>query len=188
MVFLGPVIIVPVVVMQRGLDGWWPRVRVLAVAGLVTIALLAPWTVRNLTTFHDPVLFSNNQDSVIAGANCPTAYYGAGIGSWDPFCNTKHLPQHVDQSVVFSVSRERGIRYAQDHLSAGPRRGRGPGRSGVGGLPAVPGCGDRRAEQGGVDREHGDLLAPRDPGHDRRGAVAAGPSPHVAAGGDGARS
>jgi len=119
-VFLGPVIIVPVVIMQRGLDGWWPRLRVLIAAGIMAIALLAPWTVRNLTTFHDPVLFSNNQDSVIAGANCPTSYSGAGIGSWDPFCNTQHLPQHVDQSVVFSVARERGIRYAKDHASRLP--------------------------------------------------------------------
>ncbi len=119
-VFLGPLIVIPVVVMQRDLEGRAARLRGLAAAGLMTVVLLAPWTVRNLATFHDPVLFSNNQDSVIAGANCLTTYYGSGLGSWDIYCNTKHLPQHEDQSVVFAVSRRRGIRFAEDHASRLP--------------------------------------------------------------------
>jgi 4-amino-4-deoxy-L-arabinose transferase-like glycosyltransferase len=121
MVLLGAVIVVPVVVMQHGLAGWWPRIRLLAIAGIVTVGLMAPWSIRNLTTFHDTVLFSNNQDSVIGGANCAPSYAGLGIGSWDVYCNADHLPQRPDQSVVFSVVRERGIRYAKHHLSELPK-------------------------------------------------------------------
>ncbi|MEP6626196.1 MAG: glycosyltransferase family 39 protein [Acidimicrobiia bacterium] len=119
-VFLGAFVVVPVVFMRRDLEGRAPRLRALTAAGLVTLVLMAPWTIRNLTTFDDPVLFSNNQDSVVAGANCLSTYYGAGLGSWDIFCNTQHLPQHRDQSVVFSISRRRGISFAENHASRLP--------------------------------------------------------------------
>ncbi len=105
---------------NRQLVGLRGRFRVLGVAAGVTIALLAPWVIRNLTTFNTTVVFSNNQDSVIAGANCDNTYYGSDVGSWNPVCNTGNTPKGLDQSEVFARFRERGVHYASDHLDRLP--------------------------------------------------------------------
>jgi Predicted membrane protein len=120
MVFLGLLIVVPVVLWNPRLEGSKARIRTIAVAGAVTVALLAPWVARNLTTFERPVLISNNQDSVIAGANCEPTYEGRGIGSWSPVCNTEHVKRFGEQSAVFAEIRHRGLTYATDHVSRLP--------------------------------------------------------------------
>ena len=117
---LGLVIVVPMVLLGRGGDGGFRRVRLVAVAGLAGVALMAPWTVRNMTTFRQPVYFSNNLDSVIAGANCESSYYGRGIGSWNFACNTGPLPRSYDQSEVFAEYRHRGVLYLNHHLDRLP--------------------------------------------------------------------
>jgi hypothetical protein len=114
------VIVVPVAVWNPRLVGAAARARVIATAAVIAMLFLAPWVVRNLTTFERPVVFSNNQDSVIAGANCAPMYYGSGIGSWVLECNSSHLTRHGDQSVVFEVVRRRGLTYMRDHLSRLP--------------------------------------------------------------------
>jgi hypothetical protein len=118
MMFLG-LLVIPLVVRMPGLGGAAARARLLAVVGLVTIALLAPWTVRNLTSFDRTVLFTDNTDSVIAGANCDATYHGYGLGSWAPECNTQNLPRG-DESVQFAEIRHRGLQYARDHLDRVP--------------------------------------------------------------------
>ena len=57
---------------------------------------------------------------MIAGANCAEMYSGPGIGAWVPACNTDHLPQDRDQSVVFEIVRHRGLTYMRDHLGRLP--------------------------------------------------------------------
>ncbi len=118
MVLLG-LMLVPMAMRNRQLSGITPRLRLLAVAGAVTIALMAPWIIRNLTTFNATVVFSTN-DAVIAGANCDNTYYGPDTGSWNPACNTGDIPKGLDQSEVFARSRARGIDYARDHLDRLP--------------------------------------------------------------------
>ena len=119
MVLLG-LLLVPLVWRNSELVGLRSRIRLLGVAAGITLALLAPWVVRNLTTFNTTVVFSNNQDSVIAGANCDNTYYGPDVGSWNPVCNTGNMPKGFDQSEVFARSRARGIDYARDHLDRLP--------------------------------------------------------------------
>jgi 4-amino-4-deoxy-L-arabinose transferase-like glycosyltransferase len=113
------VIVIPLVVRAPGVDGWLARTKLLAVAGLTAVVLLAPWTIRNLTVFDRTVLFSNNMDSVIAGANCDATYHGDGLGSWSPGCNSGNLPQN-DESVSFALIRHRGLEYARHHLDRLP--------------------------------------------------------------------
>ena len=119
MLFLGLIIVLPVVLWNPRLAGSKARIRTLAVAGAVTIALLAPWIVRNLTTFERPVLMSTN-DAVIGGANCESTYEGRSIGSWNPACNTEKVKRFGEQSVVFAEIRHRGLTYASDHISRLP--------------------------------------------------------------------
>lgn len=88
---------------------------VVIVAGVV----VAPWVVRNLTTFDRPELLSENLDSVLAGANCPSTYYGTGLGSWDFACNAANLPAG-DESVQGAELRRRGLSYVHHHTSRVP--------------------------------------------------------------------
>ncbi len=90
----------------------------LALAALV----MAPWVVRNLTTFERPVLLSDGWDITMIGANCPTTYSGPLIGVNDITCGKK-LRNDPDQSVEFARARTIGLRYAREHLNRLPAVG-----------------------------------------------------------------
>src|SRR5829696_8288559 len=65
----------------------WRSRATLAAVGLATFALvLAPWIIRNLTVFEEPVVISTNGDAVFVGANCDPVYYGDLIGLWKFDC------------------------------------------------------------------------------------------------------
>ena len=83
------------------------RVRLGAAAAVVVGAVLLPgaWAVRNLATFEEPVLVSNNLGSVLAGANCDATYEGDLKGFWlisdDCFAGFRQEDlQLADESVV----------------------------------------------------------------------------------------
>lgn len=88
-------------------------------AGIGAFALvLAPWAIRNATTFEARVLISTNGDGVWVGSNCPATYDGPLIGSWVFSCYGRRPPgDEAQQSVVY---RERGLRYARDHAGRVP--------------------------------------------------------------------
>lgn len=94
-----------------------------AVLGATCVAafavVLAPWSVRNLTTFERPVLLSTNGDAVWVGANCPRTYFGELTGAWVFSCfGTKAPPgDEAEQAVVY---RERGLTYAREHADRIP--------------------------------------------------------------------
>ena len=62
---------------------WRPRRHVVAVALGAFVLVLAPWTIRNLTVFEQPVLISTNGSAVFVGSNCDAVYYGdlSGCGT-----------------------------------------------------------------------------------------------------------
>ncbi len=97
------------------------RLRRYVIVGLVATAVMAPWVVRNLTTFDEPVGLSNGW-ILVAQTNCQETYYGEKQGAWRFECA---LPQPlgvrgqaVDESVRDAEYRSRGIDYLTDH----PRR------------------------------------------------------------------
>jgi 4-amino-4-deoxy-L-arabinose transferase-like glycosyltransferase len=115
------VALVPLLVLPcawRAGDGMRRRATLALVGCLAFAAVLAPWTIRNLRTFEEPVLISNNGSAVAVGANCERTYYGDLIGSWAYSCFTG--PVHGDESQVSVIYRERGLRYARDHLGRLP--------------------------------------------------------------------
>ncbi|GAC1321793.1 MAG: hypothetical protein NVSMB12_22150 [Acidimicrobiales bacterium] len=108
---LGPLLVVPVV-LRRGRASVLRRVTAGAGAALMTMAVIAPWTIRNLITFERPVLLSTGEGT-LAGANCGPAYQGAKAGLWIITCVP--APPPGDESVVNAFWRQAGITYARDH-------------------------------------------------------------------------
>lgn len=99
------------------------RVRVGAGVAVVVAALLLPgaWAVRNLATFEEPVLVSNNLGSVLSGANCDATYGGDLIGFWlisdDCFPGFRQEDLQVaDESEVAVALRDDGLTYLRDNL------------------------------------------------------------------------
>ena len=117
LVLLLPGLIVPVVVVAKGLlrpDRW----RQLGVAALLAAVVLAPWVVFNLTRFEHPVLLSSQFEPTLAGANCRDTYSGRALGSLTSTC--VDIDVREDQSVEGRRMRRRAWEFVQDNLDRVP--------------------------------------------------------------------
>jgi 4-amino-4-deoxy-L-arabinose transferase-like glycosyltransferase len=96
----------------------WRRWRHLAAVGAAAVVVLAPWTIRNLTTFDKPFLISTNSEGIWAGANCHQTYYTDQIGAWVFNCyGPRPAGDESEQSLVY---RDRGLRYMRHHAGRVP--------------------------------------------------------------------
>jgi 4-amino-4-deoxy-L-arabinose transferase-like glycosyltransferase len=98
-----------------GRDG--RALRLTAVLG-ACVVVLAPWTIRNLSTFDRFVPLTTNDATVVAGANCGFTYHGIDLGGWSIACISKRSER--DESVQAAKWRREGIDYAADHLGRLP--------------------------------------------------------------------
>jgi 4-amino-4-deoxy-L-arabinose transferase-like glycosyltransferase len=120
LLLLLPVTFVPVALWARSLS-IAGRLGRIALAAVVTLAVLVPWTAYNRTRFTDPVLLSTNDGLTLVGANCDDVYGVSdpgGKGFWQLQCAVRlepTLPPGADQSVVSSIYRSDGLRYIADH-------------------------------------------------------------------------
>ena len=88
---------------------------VLAGTALATAALvIAPWSIRNATTFDRPVLVSTNDGTVLTGANCHDTYHGPELGFWRTACRSP-LREGEDEAEQSAIWRREGLEYARDH-------------------------------------------------------------------------
>lgn len=117
-IFLVVAMLVPLVLLRRGLGGR-ERVLHLGVMAGVALLLLVPWTVRNAARFHDPVLVSTNSSEVLVYANCDAAYHGPFIGFWVFHCQDDVRRAQGeppgDESQRANFYRRVGLDYAKDH-------------------------------------------------------------------------
>jgi 4-amino-4-deoxy-L-arabinose transferase-like glycosyltransferase len=96
----------------------WRRWRHLAAVAAAAVVVLAPWTIRNLTTFDKPFLISTNSQGIWAGANCHQTYYTDQIGAWVFSCyGPRPAGDESEQTVIY---RDRGLRYLRHHTSRLP--------------------------------------------------------------------
>jgi 4-amino-4-deoxy-L-arabinose transferase-like glycosyltransferase len=119
-----PVAVVPSLVLARGPTPLGRRLVLGAVAALVGVAVVAPWTVWNLTRFEEPVLLSTNEGLTVAGANCDEVYHGGGTGFWNLGCARRiaaTLPPDADQSERSAHLRDEGLAYLVDNRGELPR-------------------------------------------------------------------
>ncbi len=97
-------------VMVRGGPGWPARA---ALVTLACAAVIAPWTVRNAIVFDRLVPISNNDSTVLRGANCPQAYAGIDIGFWQFNCIPPRRSNN--EAVQAATWRSQGLSYAREH-------------------------------------------------------------------------
>jgi 4-amino-4-deoxy-L-arabinose transferase-like glycosyltransferase len=123
-VLLLPLLALPWILLTRSLARA-QRLRHLLVTGAACAAVLAPWMIRNATTFENFVPLSTNGNEVMVYANCPTAYNGDFVGYWDYQCQQKVRDEKGDppgdESQTALYWRSLGFDYARDHIGELPR-------------------------------------------------------------------
>jgi hypothetical protein len=100
---------------------WAPRPGRAVRLGAVLVAFLvvmAPWTIRNVHAFHRVIPVSTQDGALLAGANCPTTYYGPELGGWSFACLSK--ARSDNEAVQSDVWRRQGRDYARDHAGRVP--------------------------------------------------------------------
>jgi 4-amino-4-deoxy-L-arabinose transferase-like glycosyltransferase len=91
------------------------HLRLLAVVAAGSVVTIAPWTLRNHAVLGAWVPISTNDSTVLAGANCPTAYRGANMGGWDLGCIDVPERPYRDEAALARGWRSDGVDYARHH-------------------------------------------------------------------------
>jgi hypothetical protein len=87
-------------------------------ATLACLVVLAPWTIRNAEAFHQLVVVSHNDSTVLAGANCRDTYYGVDTGSWSFACISQRVT--LREGIQADRWRTQGLHYLRAHASRLP--------------------------------------------------------------------
>ena len=127
-ILLLPLLCLPLAISGRRLTPrWWLHA---ALMGVVALGLLAPWTIRNLVQFEEPVPVSTNSEEVLFYANCPDVYSGSLIGYWSFNCQERERQARVaeglpadppgDESQRAKGWGELGREYAKEHRDRWP--------------------------------------------------------------------
>ena len=98
----------------------WPaRLGRFAVVGVVAVAVLSPWVIRNNIVMNKTVTISDGSGTVLVQANCDATYYGPNIGSWSMPCGDPwpYSPEGglLDESERDAVVSQRGTEYMSQH-------------------------------------------------------------------------
>lgn len=119
------ILLLPVVLVPEALRWGGPERRArwtaVAVAGVATLVVIAPWLGRNLVTFDRFIPISNNSGTLVAGANCDRTYDGHYLGLWRFECVTEIDVAGLDEPETADRFREVGIDYAREHASDVPK-------------------------------------------------------------------
>ena len=113
-----PLMVLPVALMLRVLS-FRRQLLLFLLTCAVSLAVVSPWLIANLTRFDKPVLFSTNDGLTLCGANLHRTWYGEGTGVWALDSASFPVPKG-DRSVVSNALRHDGLQFIQDHLSRLP--------------------------------------------------------------------
>ena len=114
-----PLMVLPVALMLKALP-FTRQLLLFLLTCAVSLAVVSPWLIANLTRFDEPVLFSTNDGLTLCGANLHRTWYGDGTGVWALDCADFPVPKG-DRSVVSNALRHDGLQFIQDHLVAAAR-------------------------------------------------------------------
>jgi hypothetical protein len=115
-----PFLVLPLAVMLR--DQTWRRRLTLAVgSGLVALALMAPWMIRNIATFEEPSppYLATGSGRVLAFGNCDLTYSGRFFGYWNIGCAPSEFSG--DESQIDRIHREKATEFMNAHRSELPK-------------------------------------------------------------------
>jgi 4-amino-4-deoxy-L-arabinose transferase-like glycosyltransferase len=99
---------------------WSVRAKLTLVFLAVIVVIVGPWVGRNLHDSRDPEFISENLGSVLVGSNCPSTYYGPGLGTWAARCGSTVVPPPGGQSTLDHLDQRIGVHYARAHLGRVP--------------------------------------------------------------------
>jgi 4-amino-4-deoxy-L-arabinose transferase-like glycosyltransferase len=131
LLLLGPLVVLPLMLISRDQMRWPLRVRHLCIAGGVCVLVLSPWLIRNAVRFEETTLISTQDGLTMLGANCPASYTGPLRGFWALSCaDLVDVPDDADQSQRSAVYREYAFDFVAEHRDELPgvvaaRLGRG---------------------------------------------------------------
>ena len=93
------------------------RARYVVTSGVVMVAIMAPWVVRNMTAFEKPLFLSGGDGITMAAVSCDEVYYGKDfLGWWSPVCIAdRPLPADADASIRNEIFRERATEYISNN-------------------------------------------------------------------------
>ncbi len=91
-----------------------------AIAAGVAVLVIAPWTLRNLAAFGQPVLISTNDSTTLAGANCPQTWTGPDTGYWRLDCISGRDPA-LNEAEQAQRWRSAALAHIGDNLGDLPR-------------------------------------------------------------------
>lgn len=113
--------IVAAVALWRAPVRWPERLLRFGICGVVSIAVLAPWVVRNNLVMEERVTLSDGTGTVMVQANCDDTYYGPHIGYWSLPCGNPQPygpnGELLDESQRDVVVRQRAVEYISNHTT-----------------------------------------------------------------------
>jgi hypothetical protein len=117
---LVPLVALPALVLARA-----PLARaaaLLATVAVLPLVVLLPWHLRNARTFSEPVLFSGNSATAVAGTACDRHFFGSETGLWTFGCLALPDPTpQVDEAALYAALRRNATDYTKAHVSSLPR-------------------------------------------------------------------
>jgi hypothetical protein len=92
-----------------------------AVLVVVMMAVvIVPWVARNHARVGVASISTAATATAVAGANCPTTYYGSQIGTWSAACAVEPGDRTDPEHVWTQRLQRRGTTYIRDHLARLP--------------------------------------------------------------------
>lgn len=114
-------LLTPLVMLNPRLE-WRDRFVRTAMAAALAMALLAPWVIRNLTTFEEPTYLAVGPGYVLELGNCDDTYEGEYLGYWSYTCDDGTTwPEGADESEIGAAKYDKAAEYIGDHLGDQPR-------------------------------------------------------------------
>ncbi len=113
-------LLTPMLMLHKKL-AWRDRFLRTAMAAGLAMLILAPWVVRNLTTFEEPTYLAVGAGYVLELGNCDDTYSGPYLGYWSARCDDGTTWPEGDESTIGAAKYSKGSEYIGDHIDEFPK-------------------------------------------------------------------
>lgn len=120
LILLAVLVLLPVALLARKRT-IGERIKLAAIGGVCTVAVIAPWVGFNMSRFSHRALISDQFGLTVAAANCDSSWHGPLRAYWSmPCALASATGVKGDESAVDPVALHKGLRYIGDHLGGLP--------------------------------------------------------------------